>query len=126
MLSQISLAPVALKYAWTQVFFLEKRPLVPPRLAGYELCVAAESNDTPAAVSDERLEFVNSTNRKNHSIQGWGEVETNIEMEELETNFPVELVTKMMVVLGEMVVVGEWTKKEGRLSEEEGLLFQTS
>ena len=67
--------------------FLEKRPLVPPRLAGYELCVAAESNDTPAAVSDERLEFVNSTNRKNHLIQGWGEVETNIEMEEAETNF---------------------------------------
>ena len=68
-------------------YFLDKRPLVPPRLAGYELCVAAESNDTPAAVSDERLEFVNSTNRKNHLIQGWGEVETNIEMEEVKTNF---------------------------------------
>ena len=96
-------------------------------MAGYKLCVAAESNDTPAAVSDERLEFVNSTNRKNHLIQGWGEVETNIEMEEVETNFSVELVTKMMVVVIKiMVVVGEWTKKEGRLSEEEGLLFQTS
>ena len=92
-------------------FSSEKRPLVPPRLAGYELCVAAESNDTPAAVSDERLEFVNSTNRKNHLIQGWGEVETNIEMEEVETKM--------------MVVVGEWTRKEGRLSKEEGLLFQT-
>ena len=68
-------------------FSSDKRPLVPPRLAGYELCVAAESNDTPAAVSDERLEFVKSTNRKNHLIQGWGEVETNIEMEEAETNF---------------------------------------
>ena len=101
----------------TRLFFSEKRPLVPPRLAGYELCVAAESNDTPAAVSDERLEFDNSTNRKNHLIQGWGEV---------ETNFSVELLTKIMVVVvGEMVVVGEWTKKEGRLSEEEGLLFQT-
>ena len=114
MLSKISLAPIALKFTWTQVFFLDKRPLVPPRLAGYELCVAAESNDTPAAVSDERLEFDNSTNKENHLIQGWGEVETNIEMEELE-----EVETKMMVV------VGEWTKKEGRWSKEEGLLFQT-
>ena len=50
------------------------------------------NNDTPAAVSDERLEFDNSTNRENHLIQGWGEVETNIEMEEVET--------KMMVVVG--------------------------
>ena len=35
------------------------------------------------------------------------------------------VVLVMMVVVGEMVVVRKWTKKEGRLSEEEGLLFQT-